>query len=105
MVQLLTLKRQKMVQKITLRCIYIYIHTYMYMYICIYAGCGFIIWAKFGPFEGCHLGQVCFFLYLLIRNTIKIKGFNILKTAQEVEGLLSGPSWPLFGPDNDSYLD
>ena len=60
-------------------------------------GCGAIIWAKFGHCKGYYLGQVCYFLTLVVQDTIK-QGFRHIQKncAQPFRGLLSGPSWPFL---------
>ena len=84
------------------------------VYICIYIymRCRVIIWAKFGVFHSYYLGQVCFCLNTVCKNTIKIGVSALIKNkkcAQKFAGLLSGPSWPFLccnklGPDNNPNL-
>ena len=65
--------------------------------------CGVIIWAKLGHFRVYYLGQVCFLLTRLSRNTRKVGFHHMLKKlhapiSRAIIILM------LLGPDNNPYL-
>ena len=69
-------------------------HIWMDIYIYIYEWCGVIIWSKFGLLRGYYLVRVV--LTLFVKNTIRI-GVSAQcvwrkSCAQQIQGLLSGPS-------------
>ena len=75
----------------------------LYIYIYIYA-VGVVVWAKFGLSGVIIWSKFGFFC----QNTGFSTSFE--KCAQNIQVLLSGPSWPFLrstklGPDNNTYLD